>query len=129
MILVDSDILVAHLRGVEAARDWLSTVGRTEKLAVSVLTVTEISGGMRSAERTQVWRLLTSLTHEPVSDIIARRAGELMRTWRRSHSGISTIDYLIAATALEQGLTLATLNIKHYPMFPNLTVPFSPTQS
>lgn len=125
MILVDSDILIHHLRGVEAARDWLATAVATEGIAISVFTVTEISGGMRSAERTQVWRLLTSLPHEPVTYPIARRAGELMRLWRRSHSGISTIDYLIAATALERGLTLATLNTKHYPMIPGLTPAFT----
>jgi len=48
-----------------------------------------------------------------------------MRTWRRSHSGIGTSDYLIAATALELGMDLATLNVRHYPMFPDLTPPFT----
>ena len=48
-------------------------------------------------------------------------------TWRRSHSGISTSDYLIAATALELGMELATLNVRHYPMFPGLVQPFPPS--
>jgi predicted nucleic acid-binding protein len=34
------------------------------------------------------------------------------------------VDYLIAATALTEGLELATLNIRRYPMFPELTRPF-----
>jgi predicted nucleic acid-binding protein len=33
-------------------------------------------------------------------------------------------DYLIAATALTEGLELATLNVRHYPMFPGLARPF-----
>ena len=33
-------------------------------------------------------------------------------------------DYLIAATALIEGLELATLNVRHYPMFPGLARPF-----
>ena len=125
MILVDSDVLIAHLRGVAAARDWLMDANATEGLAISVLTITEISGGMRSGERAQVWRLLTSLESEPVTYSIARRAGELMRTWHRSHNGISVVDYLIAATAMELGFSLATLNVKHYPMFSGLTPPFT----
>lgn len=125
MILVDSDVLIAHLRGIEAARDWLAEACRTQELAISVLTITEISAGMRSSERREVWRLLGCLTHEPVSYSIARRAGELSRTWRRRNVGISVIDYLIAATALERGFALATLNTRHYPMFPDLVPVFT----
>jgi predicted nucleic acid-binding protein len=124
MILVDSDILIAHLRGIEAARDWLLWASSNNELAISSLTVTEVAGGMRSTEKQQVWRLLTSLRCEPVTYPIARRAGEMMRLYRRSHSGISTVDYLIAATATELGLSLATLNTRHYPMFPDLTPAF-----
>jgi hypothetical protein len=39
------------------------------------------------------------------------------------HSGIGLGDYLIAATALIEGLEIATLNIRHYPMFPGLARP------
>ena len=124
MILVDTDVMISHLRGVEAARDWLTDHASTDQLAISALTVTEIVGGMRSAERPEVWRLLSSLRSEPVTYQVAQRAGELMRTWRRSHSGISTVDYVIAATALELGIPLATLNTKHYPMIANLQPAF-----
>ena len=48
-----------------------------------------------------------------------------MREYRRSHSGIGLGDYLIAATTLTEGLQeLATLNVRHYPMFPALNRPF-----
>ena len=47
-----------------------------------------------------------------------------MQEYRRSHSGIGLGDYLIAATALSEGLELATLNTRHYPMFPELARPF-----
>jgi hypothetical protein len=47
-----------------------------------------------------------------------------MGEYRQSHSGIGLGDYLIAATALTGGLELATLNVRHFPMFPGLTRPF-----
>ena len=125
VILIDTDILILHLRGVLEARDWLRGAAVSQELAVSIVTITEVSGAMRSDGTSQVWRLLTSLRSEPVTYPIACRAGELMRTWRRSHSGISTSDYLIAATALELGMELATLNVRHYPMFPDLVPPFT----
>jgi predicted nucleic acid-binding protein len=125
LILVDTDVLIAHLRGYAPAREWLvetrTTIGQ---LAVSVVTVTEVTGGMRSAERREVWRLLSSLHTEHVDELIARRAGELMRSYRRSRKGIGLGDYLIAATADVRGLQLATLNVKHFPMFKGLRPPF-----
>ena len=47
-----------------------------------------------------------------------------MQVYHRSHPGIGLGDYLIAATALTEGLELATLNARHYPMFPELARPF-----
>ena len=124
MILVDSDVLIAHLRGRESATEWLVDARTRGPLAVSVVTVAEITGGMRSHERREVWGLLGALRTQHVDEVIARSAGRLMRAYRRSHGGIGTADYLIAATALENGLELATLNVKHFPMFPDLQPPF-----
>ena len=59
-----------------------------------------------------------------VSKQAAWRAATLVREYRRSHARIGLGDYLIAATALTEGLELATLNVRHYPMFPGLTRPF-----
>jgi hypothetical protein len=88
------------------------------------VSIAELTGGMRSAERREVWTLLGSLRAEPVTELVARRAGEFMRRYRRSHSGIGIADYLIAATAELRGQTLATLNLRHFPMFTDLRPPF-----
>ena len=124
MILVDSDVLIAHLRGLDSARDWLIDARTHGPLAISVVSIAELVGGMRSIERREVWRLLASFRAEPATEIIARRAGEMMRRYRRSHTGIGLGDYLIAATADVKGLQLATLNVRHFPMFEGLQPPF-----
>ena len=124
MILVDTDVLIAHLRGIEAARDWLRQARTSGPILISAVTVTELSGGMRSAERREVWALLAALRVEPVTEIVARQAGEYMRQFRRSHNGIGLGDYLIAATVGVRGVPLATLNVRHFPMFAGLTPPF-----
>jgi len=79
---------------------------------------------MRSAERAAVTRLFSVLQMEPVSDPIARRAGEFLRAHRRSHPGIEVVDYVIAATAELRGAELMTLNVKHFPMFRGLRPAF-----
>jgi predicted nucleic acid-binding protein len=125
VILVDSDILITHLRGVPAARDWLVKARRRDRLAISIVSTVEVVGGMRSAERREVWRLLSAFKVEPATEIVGRRAGDMMRRYRASHAGIGLGDYLIAATVDVKGLELATLNVRHFPMFPDLRPPFT----
>lgn len=125
MILVDSDILIAHLRGLDEARDWLVEARGEGPLAISVVSIAELVGGMRSAERREVWQLLASFRTEPATEIIARRAGDFRRQYRASHSGIGLSDYLIAATADVKGYQPVTLNVKHFPMFKKLQPPFT----
>jgi predicted nucleic acid-binding protein len=125
VILVDSDVLIAHLRGERVATEWLLEARRaTGPLATSAVSVVEVAGGMRSQERREVGRLFASLRTFPVNERVAWRAAELMRTYRRSHTGIGLGDYLVAATAETEGCDLATLNVRHYPMFARLRPPF-----
>lgn len=122
--LFDSTILIAHLRGDPRATEMLADAAMTSALA-SVLSRTEIEGGMRSGERHDVARLFDGLDLVPVTDGIARRAGVHLRRFRRSHPGIDLADYLIGASAEEAGVELVTLNVKHFPMFARLRPPWS----
>lgn len=55
----------------------------------------------------------------PLNETIGTRAYELLRSYAKSH-GLHVFDSLIAATAIETGLTLVTLNRKHYQMIGGL---------
>jgi predicted nucleic acid-binding protein len=126
LILIDSDVLIAHLRGAREATDWMLRARRAAgPLAISAVSVVEVAGGMRSQERREVGRLFASLRTFPVNDRVAWRAAELMRTYRRSHTGIGLGDYLVAGTAEVEGCELATLNVRHFPMFEGLQPPFT----
>jgi predicted nucleic acid-binding protein len=121
--LFDSTILIAHLRGDDRATELLLDAADEGALA-SVISRSEIEGGMRSGERRDVSRLFDGLVLMPVTDAVARRAGRQLRRFRSSHSGIDLADYLIAATAEEEGASLVTLNVKHFPMFSGLRPPW-----
>jgi predicted nucleic acid-binding protein len=69
-------------------------------------------------------RLLNSLSRIPVSERIAWRAADLALAHRASNPGIGLGDYLVVATAQVEGFELATLNVRHFPMFPGLSPPF-----
>lgn len=120
MKIFDSTVLIAHLRGVPAATEVLREAVAGQVAACSVLSRVEIEGGMRSGERSSVARLLSVLDLQPVTDLIAARAADFLRTHRRSHPGIDVVDYVIAATADVLGAQLLTQNVEHFPMFEDL---------
>jgi hypothetical protein len=124
MKLFDSTVLIAHLRGVARATTMLRKAAEAGEARCSVLSRVEIEGGMRAGEKRDVRRVFAGLTLEPVTDTIAARAGQFLRTHRRSHPGIDIIDYVIAATADVLGYELLTLNVKHFPMVRGLRSAF-----
>jgi hypothetical protein len=120
-LLVDTSVLIDHLRGTRAATHRLSAAVRDGDELWSVTVVrTEVLAGMRPPEEGATRRLFDAVDWQPITIEIADRAGELARKFLRSHSGVDTIDYLIAAATEALGAELLTLNVKHFPMFPEL---------
>ncbi|QDP98092.1 type II toxin-antitoxin system VapC family toxin [Microlunatus elymi] len=125
MIILDTSVLIDHLRGVaDARRAMTSAVERGDLLAASVLTKVEVLAGMRAGEETQTRILLDSLRWVEVTDAIAERAGALAGHFLRSHPGVDPVDYVIAATAQQLNARLWTMNLKHFPMFGDLQHPY-----
>ena len=124
MKLFDTDVLIEYLRGSLASQPLVESAVRADQAACSVLTRFELLAGMRPGERHAVRALLDAMNNLEVTEEIAGRAGEWARTFRRSHSHIGAIDYLIAATAEIEGSDLLTLNIRHFPMYPDLSPAF-----
>ena len=114
--LIDSDVLIDHLRKDRQALEFLSReLDAGSLLFISVISRTEILAGIRKGEEEAIATLFDLLSPVDVDASIADTAGEYLRTLARSHA-LSIGDALIAATCREMGLTLVTRNIKHYPM-------------
>ena len=123
--LVDTSILIDHLRGLTQARTLLEDeLSAGEPLFASVLTKVEVLAGALPREDRSTKILLAALVWVEVSDSIAERAGELARKYLRSNPGVDIVDYVIAATAESLDLTLWTLNVKHFPMVRGLRAPY-----
>jgi predicted nucleic acid-binding protein len=89
-----------------------------------VLTVAEVKRGVRREKESKIlgdifakWSVL------PVTFEIASLAAEYLRIYAPTH-GLDVVDALNAATAEIHAVKLATLNLKHFPMFPGLTRPY-----
>lgn len=121
MRIIDSDVAIDVLRDVPCA---VATVAkelrRGENVVASEVTRFEILSGLITGEEEATETFFAQLEWIPVVETIARRAGELARTYRAANKGIDDPDYLVAATALELDASLLTRNIKHFPMFPDL---------
>jgi predicted nucleic acid-binding protein len=101
-----------------------SAVERGEILCASVLSRIELSIGMRGGERRRTDALIAALRWLAVDAVVANHADKLARRYARSHAGIDAVDYCVAATAAVHGLDLWTLNVRHFPMFPQLRAPW-----
>jgi predicted nucleic acid-binding protein len=117
--LLDSDVLIDYTRHNRGAVEYID---RLPNRYISQVTTMELIVGARDKrELAYLDDLFSELTVLPLSAAIGRRGYELLRTYSKSH-GLHVFDSLIAATALEEGLTLATKNQKHFAMIRDLRV-------
>ena len=122
--LVDTSVLVDYLRGHPDAAELLERERTAAPLHASEMTRLEILAGMRPTEADRTQSLLSTLIWHPVDTSIAEEAGALGRRWLPSHHAIDGADLAIAATAIKTGSRLLTLNVRHFPMFTELSAPY-----
>jgi len=117
-LLFDTNIFIDYLRNHRDAIQLLEE--QTERPSISVASIIELFAGAKNRQEEQrIERLIGQTKPLPVTAEIGRRAGALVRVYSASHS-VEPMDAIIAATAEHHGLRLATLNVKHFPMFPKL---------
>ncbi len=115
-LLIDSDILIDHLRKEKKALDFLDAeIEKDSLLFLSVISRAEIYAGIRKGEEEAVNSLFEIITPVNVDTAIADKSGEYLRKFSKSHA-LNIGDAVIAATASEMKLSLMTRNVKHYPM-------------
>lgn len=119
--LVDTTILIDFLRGHQAAGDWLEQFSADE-LAISLVTAAELVAGCRNRrEQRQIMADLVSFPMVMISTEISATAWDWYCQYRLS-DGVGFLDCLIAASAHHLGVTVWTLNDRHFRPFPDLKV-------
>ena len=117
IVLLDTTVLIDALRARQNRRALLADlVGAGHTLATAAINIGEVYAGMRPGEEPRTEAFLSSLHCYPMSGAIARRAGSLKAGYAREGLTLSLADMIIAATALEHGLTLMTDNRKDFPI-------------
>ena len=120
-MLIDSDVLVWMTRGHGGAVQRLAQVLPWQ---LSAVTYIELAQGCRSKAELALIKKGLTVSHAQILHVtpsITERAMALIDSHALSH-GLQLGDSLIAATALEHGLTLLTGNRKHFAKLPGLAL-------
>jgi predicted nucleic acid-binding protein len=117
IVLLDTTVLIDVLRGRQNRRALLAKlVEEGHTLATAAINLGEVYAGMRLEEETKTEAFLSSLECYSMTVAIARRAGGLKSAWARKGRTLTLADMIVAATALEHGLTLMTDNRRDFPL-------------
>lgn len=115
--LLDTTVLIDALRSRNHRRALLAElVQQGHTLTTSAINVAEIYAGMRPGEEPSTEAFLNSLHCHALTGGIARVAGSLKSRYARQGKTLHWPDILVAATALEHGLTLMTDNRSDFPL-------------
>jgi hypothetical protein len=118
--LLDSDVLIDISRSRSAAIDYVDALPGL--WMISQVTAMELLVGAR--DKREVAYLDAFLSSYPIillRNTIGDRAYRLLREYSKSH-GLHVFDSLVAATALEERLTVVTRNKRHFGMIEGLSL-------
>ena len=113
-VLLDTSVIIDFIRRKDKENTLLFSLSKKGyKLHISILTHTELYSGKsvwRSIEAEQdLEKLFYGMQILPLETEISKKAGEI-----RAKNNTTIIDAIISATAINHGLSLATLNLKNF---------------
>ncbi len=132
-LILDTSVIVRAERRGKSVAEILAQIRETHgetEVGVSVVTIAELTHGVERSkleaqrQRSQAFvdDVLATLTVYPVTAEIAQRVGVISGQEAQKGITLPFEDLLIGATALQLGFELATQNVRHFEMIPNLVV-------
>lgn len=114
---IDADILIWHLRGETKASDLLIHLRDQERydLYTGAMQRAEVVFFMRPEEEDETELFLSAIKTASVDQGIVDVAGALYRKWHPGH-GMDANDAILAATVMQTGGRIYTLNLRHFPL-------------
>jgi predicted nucleic acid-binding protein len=117
--LLDTDVMIDVSRGDADAASYVDSLSDS---VISIITAQELIVGARDKrDAAAIDSLISTYSIEHLDDAAGLLAYDLLKRYAKS-DGLRTFDLLIAATALERGLVLATRNRKHFAMIGGLQI-------
>lgn len=122
IICIDTSLFIDYFRKQKKERTILAILSDEYDFCISVITKLEIGVGIGKGQRDFWNSVFDKLTILPLTEAEIDKASEIIQTLRKSNKIIGLQDILIASTAIVNGLTLATLNLKDFSRVPDLKI-------
>jgi predicted nucleic acid-binding protein len=126
--LVDSNVVIDHLGEVPEVSQFLDRFAQ-DGIVISIVTYMEAFQGVVQSEHPEeaaekFHAFADKVLILPFSFAVAERCARLRETLRSQNKRVKSraLDLIIAATALEYGLTLVTKNTEDFKDIPDLLI-------
>ena len=115
--LIDTNLLIYALQKQPGTvfQNFLFQMASRGLSFISVISRFELLAGSTEIHRRKNIEFLDSFPYLDITATIADRAGVLFYEYRKKGITLDNEDILLSATALEEGLSLVTTNLKHFP--------------
>jgi len=132
-LILDTSVVIANERRGDSVRNILRqarTIHGEFDVALSAVSAVELTHGIYRArtvadrERRRLFceEIFRDLIVHPVTLHIAQLAGQIEGGQAAKGNSIAVEDLMIGATALHLGYDVATLNVKHFRLIPELSI-------
>lgn len=122
-ILIDTSIVIDHLRKKNKKKSRLFDVIDHYDLFVSAVTIYELfAGATDEMKRKDINDFLVLVEILPFTRETAERAGDIYLSLRNKNELIDARDIFIGAAALIHHLSVMTLNVKHFSRIDELKI-------
>jgi len=122
-ILIDTSIVIDYLRSHNRKETFFIKLFVSNELCLSVISIFELYNGATTQEKKQ--EIITLSQEIEVIDFTietAKMASEIYHDLRRKNKLIEFRDILIASTAVQFDIKIATINRKHFERIANLDI-------
>jgi tRNA(fMet)-specific endonuclease VapC len=113
-ILVDTSIVIDHLRGGKKWESIKTSLGEDDWLYMPTIVIYELFSGDSTKKLEKLKEVTDFIQHFrkiELTESIAESAGKLCREYKKT---IQVQDYIIAASAISVNAQIVTLNQKHF---------------
>lgn len=121
-LVIDTSVIIDTLRGGKQWDTYFSAIEKEAELFLPTAVIFELYSGLstRSAKIEKRIQLIpTYFQRVDLTERIAKQAGKFFRDAKER---VSLSDYIIAATAIEIGAEIVTLNRKHFEKIPGARI-------
>jgi predicted nucleic acid-binding protein len=127
MACLDTDIMVALLRGEEKAINKIAALEFVEPLSTTPVNATELFKGAFRSKFAQdnvsnVQKLLGNLRILDYNLESSKLSGRIIENLRKNGKTLDDFDAIIAAIVVTHNESLVTRNVKHFQRVPGLKV-------